>query len=126
MGERDGPSHDAVKRIRAAVERTRANRVELFPSSLHGYKLLRLEPKATAGLLRFLESNVKLKAAEWEPRYNLSPITYNDIEVIRHVKPADADKAKAKEKDAPRRKKPTRRRRRRRMSRKRSKRSAGR
>ena len=98
-GERDAPANDAVKRVRANVERTRANRVELFPSSLHGYKLLRLEPKATAGLLRFLESNVKLKVTEWEPRYNLAPVTYNDIEVVRHVKPADPDKEKAKAKE---------------------------
>jgi alpha-beta hydrolase superfamily lysophospholipase len=104
-GERDAPSHDAVKRVRANVERTRQNRVELFPSSLHGYKLLRFEPKATVGLLRFLESNIKLKVAEWEPRYNLSPITYNDIEVIRHVKPTDAEKAKEKEKEKEKQKK---------------------
>ena len=98
-----GRARRAVARRREAHPRdgrtTRANRVELFPSSLHGYKLLRLEPKATAGLLRFLEANVELKAAEWEPRYNLSPITYNDIEVVRHVKPADANKVKAKEKE---------------------------
>ena len=106
-GERDAPAHDAVKRVRANVERVRLNRVELFPSSLHGYKLLRLEPKATAVIERFLESTVTHKQTEWEPRYNLSPIDYNDIEVVRHLKPADrekkekddAAKAKAKEKE---------------------------
>jgi dienelactone hydrolase len=97
-GERDGPSHDVVKRVRAQVERTRQNRVELFPSSLHGYKLLRLEPRATAVIERFLEATIKLKAAEWEPRYNLQPVTYTDIQVIRH-KTTDADKAKEKEKE---------------------------
>jgi predicted esterase len=96
-GERDAPSHDAVKRVRATVEKTRQNKVELFPSSLHGYKLLRLEPRATAVLVRFLEGTVKLRASEWEPRYNLTPVTYSDIKVVRHVKPGDVEKAKEKE-----------------------------
>lgn len=100
-GERDAVSHDVVKRVRANVEKTRQNRVELFPSALHGYKLLRLEPKATTSIERFLEATVKLKAIDWEPRYNLSPVTYTDIQVVRHTKPGDAakEKEKAKEKD---------------------------
>lgn len=98
-GERDLLSHETVKRVRANVERTRLNRVELFPSSLHGYKLLRLEPKATSVIEKFLESTVTHKPTEWEPRYNLAPIDYNDIEVVHHLKPADREK-KEKEKDA--------------------------
>lgn len=97
-GERDGPSHDVLKRIRANVERTRQNKVELFPSSLHGYKLLRLEPKATTVLTKFLESTVKLKTNDWEPRYNLSPVTYTDIQIVRHVKPPEPGKDAAKDK----------------------------
>jgi pimeloyl-ACP methyl ester carboxylesterase len=97
-GERDAPSHEAVKRARPAVEKTRQNKVELFPSSLHGYKLLRLEPRATSVIARFLEGTVKLKSSEWEPRYNLTPVSYTDIQVVRHVKPGD-EKAKAKEKE---------------------------
>lgn len=96
-GERDGPSHGVVKRVRATVEKPRQNRVDLFPSSLHGYKLLRLEPKATAVIERFLESTVKLKATEWEPRYNLSPVSYGDISIVRHTKPDDKAKAKGKD-----------------------------
>jgi pimeloyl-ACP methyl ester carboxylesterase len=93
-GERDGPSHEVVKRVRANVEKTRQNRVELFPSALHGYKLLRLEPRATAVIERFLEATVKLKATDWEPRYNLTPVTYTDIQIVRHSKPADMEKQK--------------------------------
>jgi len=104
-GERDALSHEAVKRVRANVEKVRQNRVELFPSSLHGYKLLKLEPRATSVITRFLESTVKLKSAEWEPRFNLTPVVYTDIEVIRHAtkaaeKDKDNAKARAKEKDA--------------------------
>ena len=55
VGERDNPSKDAVQSVRQLVERSRLNKVEIFPSSLHGYKLLRLEPKVTASLFHFLE-----------------------------------------------------------------------
>jgi len=101
VGERDAPSHDTVKRVKAGVEKTRQNKVELYPSSLHGYKLLRLEPGATAHLARFLEATVKLRAAEWEPRYNLTPVPYNDIQVIRHKDQAKAKAAEPPKADEP-------------------------
>ncbi|GAC1475373.1 MAG: hypothetical protein NVSMB9_27770 [Isosphaeraceae bacterium] len=91
-GERDALSRNVVRRVRANVEKTRPNHVEVFPSSLHGYKLLRLEPKVTANITRFLETTVKSKPFEWEPRYNLTPVTYNDIQIVRH--PREADRAK--------------------------------
>jgi hypothetical protein len=97
-GERDGPSHDTVKRVRADVEKVRHNHVELFPSLLHGYKLLRFEPKVTSVLDRFLESAIKLKAVEWEPRYNLYPVTYTDIQIIRNAR---SESAKETPKDKP-------------------------
>jgi hypothetical protein len=101
-GERDAASHETVRRVRAGIERTRQNKVILYPSSLHGYKLLRLEPKAALDVAKFLEGTVKLKAADWEPRYNLTPVTYTDIQVVRHIKPEEPEKAapKEKEKDA--------------------------
>jgi pimeloyl-ACP methyl ester carboxylesterase len=97
-GERDASSHDAITKVRANVEKTRQNKVELFPSSLHGYKLLRLEPRATSVVLKFLESTVKLRPVEWEPRYNLAPVTYSDVEEIRHIKRDDEGKAAEQEK----------------------------
>lgn len=101
-GERDVPAHETVKRARGAVEKVRQNKVELFPSSLHGYQLLRLEPRATAVITKFLEGTVKLKSTDWEPRYNLTPVSYTDINVVTHVKPGEAkEKAKEKEKEAP-------------------------
>jgi alpha-beta hydrolase superfamily lysophospholipase len=112
-GSKDNASKDAVESARKAVERARLNKIELFPSSLHGYKLLRLEPKVTAAISRFLETNLKLRPVEWEPRYNQIPVAYSDIQTVRH-KPAarpsrdaaekaqekakaDAEKAKADE-----------------------------
>jgi len=102
-GDRDAASHDTVKRVKAGVEKTRQNKVELFPSSLHGSKLLRLEPKAVTAVVKFLDSTVKLRATDWQPRYNLTPVSYSDIQVVRHGK-ADADakeKPKEKTKDTP-------------------------
>jgi hypothetical protein len=100
-GSKDNASKDTVESMRRIVERARLNKVELFPSSLHGYKLLRLEPKVTTTITRFLDSTIKLRATEWEPRYNLIPVTVSDILIVRHTKPSEkpdaAKKAQAKE-----------------------------
>jgi alpha-beta hydrolase superfamily lysophospholipase len=100
VGDRDALSADPVKTVKPTVERVRINRVEVFPSSLHGYKLLRLEPKATSVVTRFLEGTVKFKGQtqEWEPRYNLLPAEVRDIAMVRNAKPVDAARAKAKAK----------------------------
>ena len=71
------------------VERARLNKVELFPTSLHGYKLMRLEPKIIPAVMRFLETTIKLRPAEWEPRYNLIPVTVSEIQTTRHAKAAE-------------------------------------
>ncbi len=102
-GERDNASKDAVQAVRPIVERGRLNKIELYPSPLHGYKLLRLEPKVTSALFHFLENTLKNRAVSWEPQYNLLPVTFTDIQTIRHAKPedalkkADADRKKAAE-----------------------------
>jgi hypothetical protein len=94
------------------VGRLRLNKVELFPSPLHGYKLIRLEPKVTPAIMRFLEPTIKLRPVEWEPRYNLTPVTVSDILTVRHTKTPEkaaakkgqakaAEVPKAKEADAP-------------------------
>lgn len=99
-GARDALSADPVNVVKPMIERVRQNKVELFPSSLHGYKLLRLEPKATSVLARYLEGAVKYndKGLGWVPRYNLNPIATEDIAVVRNTKIIDPAKAKADEK----------------------------
>jgi predicted esterase len=96
-GERDVPSKDTVTSVRAMVERARLNKVELYPSSLHGYTLLRLEPKITTALFHFLDNSLRGRAADWEPRYNLLPVSLSDTpQVVRNGKagePANAAKA---------------------------------
>ncbi len=47
VGERDAPSFEVVEAIKPIVKRYRANQVETFPSALHAYQLLRLEPNLT-------------------------------------------------------------------------------
>jgi len=95
-GERDNPSKDAVQSVRQLVERSRLNKVEFFPSSLHGYKLLRLEPKVTSALFHFLEVSLKNRPVEWEPQYNLTPVTFGDAQMVQNTKQSDVPKAKAK------------------------------
>jgi pimeloyl-ACP methyl ester carboxylesterase len=97
-GERDPASAEVVKSVRPAIVRVRGNRVELFPSSLHGFKLLRLEPNVTKSLTSFLDEALRAKAEEWEPRYNLMPVTYSDVQTILHAAPkAEAPKGPADE-----------------------------
>jgi alpha-beta hydrolase superfamily lysophospholipase len=94
-GERDNASKDAAQSVRHLVERERLNKVELFPSAFHGYKLLRLEPKLTSTLFRFLETSLKLRPADWEPQYNLTPVTLADIpQMVVNARPPDQAKAK--------------------------------
>jgi alpha-beta hydrolase superfamily lysophospholipase len=100
-GERDNASKDAIQAVRPLVERGRLNKIELYPSSLSGYKLLRLEPKITLALIHFLDNTLKNRAVAWEPQYNLLPVTFSDIQTVRHTKPDDAAKKPADErKDA--------------------------
>jgi hypothetical protein len=95
VGARDPSSSDPVRAVRPIVENPlyKQNKVETFDSKLHGYKLLRLEPKVTSVISRFLESTAKYKAIEWEPRYNLYPIPFSHVEVVRNAKAPDAAKA---------------------------------
>jgi alpha-beta hydrolase superfamily lysophospholipase len=103
VGKDDRFSYDPVRAVRSIVENPlhKQNKVEVFDSALHGYKLLRLEPKVTSGITRFLEGTAKYKAVEWEPRYNLSPIAFRDVAIVRNPKAAEAAKeAQAKEEPA--------------------------
>jgi hypothetical protein len=98
-GERDNPSKDAVQSVRQVVQRTRLNKVELFPSSLHGYKFLRLEPKITSALFQFLDISLKNRPIEWEPQYNLTPVTFGDPQMVLNAKPSDSRKDQSDAKD---------------------------
>jgi alpha-beta hydrolase superfamily lysophospholipase len=98
-GERDNASKDAVQGVRKLVERARLNKVELYPSSLHGYKLLRLEPKVTTTLLHFLDTSLRGRAADWEPQYNLMPVTFSEIQTVPNARTADTEKKQAKPQD---------------------------
>ena len=100
-GERDNPSKDAVQSVQQVLQRTRLNKVELFPSSLHGYKLLRLEPKLTAAIFPFLETTLKNRPIEWTPEYNLTPVTISDPQMVLNTKAADTKKDQSKTKDLP-------------------------
>jgi pimeloyl-ACP methyl ester carboxylesterase len=91
-GENDNPSKDALQSVRQVVQRARLNKVELFPSSLHGYKLLRLEPKITTSIFQFLESALKSRPVEWEPQYNLTPVTFGDPQMVLNSAQTDRSK----------------------------------
>ncbi len=96
VGERDVPSFELVDAIKPIIKRHRLNQVETFPSALHAYQLLRLEPNLTGSMVKFLDGTIKAKADEWEGRYLLDPIRYSEIKVIPNpVRPGDASAKKA-------------------------------
>ena len=98
-GERDNPSKDAVQSVRQVVQRSRLNKVELFPSSLHGYKFLRLEPKVTSAVFQFLDTALKNRPVEWEPQYNLTPVNFGDPQMVLNAMSSDNRKDAIKTKD---------------------------
>ena len=96
VGERDAPSFEMVRAIEPIVKRNRLSQVDTFPSALHAYQLLRLEPNLTATITKFLEGTIKTKADEWEGRYLLDPVRYSDIKILRNpVRPDPATKKSA-------------------------------
>jgi hypothetical protein len=88
VGEKDAASFplvdDSPTSVNATVKRQRSNKIETFPSALHGYKLLQFEPNLTQSITRFLEATSKVNPQVWEPRYLLMPVTYFDIRVIKN------------------------------------------
>ena len=96
-GERDDPSKTILQKVRDGLLKIRQNQVKLFPTLLHGYKLLQLEPGTMSAIDAFFDDTVKSKAIDWEPRYNMTPTPFTQIEMVKHAKPAE----KAKPKDAP-------------------------
>jgi pimeloyl-ACP methyl ester carboxylesterase len=87
-GEKDVASAPLIDEsptsVKTIVKRYRSNKVETFPSALHGYKLLQFEPNLTQTITRFLDATSKVKADPWEGRYLLTPVTYTDIKVIKN------------------------------------------
>jgi dienelactone hydrolase len=94
VGEHDPVSGDPVRAVQPIVKRSPQNKVEFKDSQFHGYKLLKLDPQVTSDLTKFFEGTIKYKAGEWEPRYNLNPVAYSDIEVVRHAKSQEGEPAK--------------------------------
>jgi pimeloyl-ACP methyl ester carboxylesterase len=95
-GERDTATMAALTASRPVIERSRVNKVETYPTSLHGYRLLWLEPKAAGAVVKFLDSTIKFKTEDWEPRYNLEPVAYNDVFAVTKANtPAPATKKAA-------------------------------
>jgi hypothetical protein len=60
---------------------------------------MRLEPKIIPAVMRFLETTIKLRPAEWEPRYNLIPVSVSEIQTTRHAKAPEKAAAEPKKED---------------------------
>jgi pimeloyl-ACP methyl ester carboxylesterase len=99
-GERDAASaglvDDGPASVKAIVKRYPANKVETFPSALHGYKLLQFEPGMTTSVFQFLEATIKSRADEWDGRYLMNPIAYSDVKLIKNPVRVDPNAATKK------------------------------
>jgi hypothetical protein len=98
-GERDNGAKDAVQAAAPFAQRTRLSKVQVFPSPLTGYKMLRLEPKVTGVIFHFLDTTLRNRPVEWEPEYNLTPVTFGDIELVPNTKATPIRNDRGKEKD---------------------------
>ena len=87
-GERDAASSalvdDGPASVKAIVKRHRANKVETFPSALHGYKLLQFEPGLIASVMQFLDGSIKSKGDDWDGRYLFNPVAYTDVKLVKN------------------------------------------
>jgi pimeloyl-ACP methyl ester carboxylesterase len=76
--------------LKPTVERQRLSKVVHLKTPLRGTRLVRYGPKAAETLTKYLEEPVKFRSnAEWEPRYLLTPIAYDEVQVVaQDAKPA--------------------------------------
>lgn len=77
--------------LRPTLERHRLSRVTLTETRLPATNLLRFAPEATRPLIEFLDTTVKVRADEWEPRYNLDPVVYTNVRVTNLNDEAEAE-----------------------------------
>lgn len=97
--EGDALSSDAVKASQQVVERQRLSRVALVEGRQHGANLLRFTPGATKPLLNFLENTLENRTDDWEPRYNLDPVSFSQVRLVdpRAARPKAEEAPKAEE-----------------------------
>lgn len=108
-GSTDKASADTLKALKPIVERreSRLSKVETMETGLHGARFLRFEPGLVPKINRFLEQTVEYQKTEWEPRYNLTPISYKLLEAVSKTaaqaesRTAGVEKSAEKSKDTP-------------------------
>lgn len=92
-GSGDAPSAELLDTLRPIVERQRLSRVTLTETRLPATNLLRFAPEATKPMVEFLDSVVKVRADEWEPRYNLNPVLFTNVRIVNLGAEAEAEAA---------------------------------
>ena len=99
-GDRDAQSLQVVKDSQATVERHQRSRVSYYDTNLHGDRLVRFFPKVPGSITKFLDDPVKGRILDWEPRFLLTPVTYQSegaVESKTTARIAEAAKKKGNE-----------------------------
>ena len=95
-GDSDAASINVVKGAQPIVERHQRSKVTYFDTGLHGYRLLHFFPKVPAAVSKFLDDPVKARVIEWEPRFLLTPVEYQNEGTVEVVPSKRAEEAKKK------------------------------
>ncbi len=81
-GDRDAASIQVVRDNQRIIERHRLSRAAYYDTTLHAGKLLTFFPKLSTVVERFLDDPVKNRKVEWEPRFLLDPVPYDEIQLV--------------------------------------------
>jgi acetyl esterase/lipase len=81
-GDRDETSIRAVRDNQRIIERHRLSRVAYQDTTLRAERLLSFFPKVPNQIATFLDDPVKQRNLDWEPRYLLDPIAYDNVVLV--------------------------------------------
>ena len=94
-GKGDSNAASLAETLEPIIGRQRLSQLAMIETRLPATNLIRFAPEATRPLMSFLDNVVKIRADEWEPRYNLDPVLFANVRIINLGQGQEADGAPA-------------------------------